>query len=271
MPERLFRRAAPRGEKGPTMSDERHDVRDEAGDAFSSAAAGRHRRALLGTAAGGLVLAASGLLLPEWLVAEAEAAEHPVRRIQHRSGQKRSKRRHRREHRREVHRRQNEHDANNDANQDKPPKGLLFEIKFHVQNLSSQEIAYQVWDQKDEVFDHSWHHVKSGQIPPNPTGSLDDKFVVDYMGDYWPGSLIWVPVQGIMVSAQNVAFREPLVVIGSGGSVSTDGWTNGKELWTGRMPVGQTKDVYHVNPRVQVYRNEDYVGRKFYSIKFKNV
>ena len=51
------------------------------------------RRRLLGGAAGGLVLAASGLFVPEWLE-EAEADNLPVRRVQQRKEQKRRKRGH---------------------------------------------------------------------------------------------------------------------------------------------------------------------------------
>jgi hypothetical protein len=66
---------------------------------------GGSRRALLG-AAGGVALATSGLLLPDWLVEETAAAEHPVRRVQHHAAQHRRKQHHRREHHREGHRRQ---------------------------------------------------------------------------------------------------------------------------------------------------------------------
>ena len=42
---------------------------------------GRSRRGLL-AAAGGIALATSGLLVPEWLVEEAAAGEKPGRRVQ---------------------------------------------------------------------------------------------------------------------------------------------------------------------------------------------
>jgi hypothetical protein len=60
------------------------------------------RRRLLSTAASGFALAATGLflpasvlLLPEWLVEEAEADNHPVRRVQHRAAKRRQRRHHR--------------------------------------------------------------------------------------------------------------------------------------------------------------------------------
>jgi hypothetical protein len=70
------------------------------------------RRHLLGAAAGGFALATSGLLVPEWLVDEAEAGEHPVRRIQGRKEQQRQKRHHRRENRRQLQRRQDDQKGN---------------------------------------------------------------------------------------------------------------------------------------------------------------
>jgi hypothetical protein len=51
------------------------------------------RRALLGAAGSGFTLAASGLLLPEWLIAETEAVDLPVRRVQHRADKRRQRRR----------------------------------------------------------------------------------------------------------------------------------------------------------------------------------
>jgi hypothetical protein len=63
---------------------------------------------MLGAVAGGVALAASGLLLPEWLVEDAEADEeneagdHPARDVQERKQRKRDKRRHKREHNRRI-------------------------------------------------------------------------------------------------------------------------------------------------------------------------
>jgi hypothetical protein len=63
---------------------------DTAEDAPVPRDAGSRRRLLSG-AAGGLALATSGLLLPDWLVEEAEADNHPVRRVQDRKEKKRQK------------------------------------------------------------------------------------------------------------------------------------------------------------------------------------
>jgi hypothetical protein len=138
------------------MSTARRDEWEDRGDAMGSepeAPNAWSRRALLG-AASGFGLATSGLLLPEWLVAEAEAADdHPARPIQDRAGQKRSKRRHRREHHREVHRRQDDNDANqrqdeNDANQDKPRGGVFDDdraVAIFVHNYRRVPVQVQGW------------------------------------------------------------------------------------------------------------------------------
>lgn len=66
------------------------------------------RRTLFG-ATGGFALAASGLLLPDWLVEEAEAADkHPVRGVQQRKEQRRKKQRNERDRRRKAHRRRDD-------------------------------------------------------------------------------------------------------------------------------------------------------------------
>ena len=66
------------------------------------------RRHLLG-AAGGFALAASGLLVPDWLVAEGEAADkHPVRGVQQRKEQRRRKQRNERGHRHDRHHRRDD-------------------------------------------------------------------------------------------------------------------------------------------------------------------
>lgn len=54
------------------------------------------RRQFLSAAAGGFALTAGGVLVPDWLRDGAEAADHPVRRIQERKRRSRARRRHRR-------------------------------------------------------------------------------------------------------------------------------------------------------------------------------
>ena len=80
--------------------------------ATDGVAPGLHRRSLLTAAVSGFALAASGVLLPDWLVEEADAARHPVGTVRHRADRRRQQRhtrkrqRHRggaRNHRRKPH------------------------------------------------------------------------------------------------------------------------------------------------------------------------
>ncbi|MFN8593706.1 MAG: NHL repeat-containing protein [Thermomicrobiales bacterium] len=83
------------------MSNEDNDVWDHAAAVFTRPGASQSRRDLLGAAATGFALAASGLLLPERLV---DAADHPARRLQKHTAQRRGTHRHALEHRRDRHR-----------------------------------------------------------------------------------------------------------------------------------------------------------------------
>lgn len=67
-----------------------------------------HRRGLMRTVASGFGLAASGLVLPAWLVAEKAAASHPAQGVQGRKHQRRSKHRHQRKRRRDDRRHKND-------------------------------------------------------------------------------------------------------------------------------------------------------------------
>ena len=82
-------------------------MNDERDDRETNDAPGTTRRGLLSAVTGGFALATGGLLLPDWLVDETEADNHPVRRIQHRKERKRQKQRHHRHHRRNHRRNQN--------------------------------------------------------------------------------------------------------------------------------------------------------------------
>lgn len=114
-----------------------HEVTDGCevapGEAAGPATDGCHptRRLLLG-AAGGLALAASGLLLPEWLRPESVAAEHPLNRLKKRQGRRRTRVRRRKEHRREGERRENdqEQDLRNLGRFFFEPKGIEFQVEL---------------------------------------------------------------------------------------------------------------------------------------------
>jgi hypothetical protein len=87
---------------------------------------------LFGAAVGGFGLAACGLL-PEWLV---EAADHPVRRVQHHAGQQRAKHHHQLEHRRDQQRRQ-------DGKSNAPRGGIFPNVGIYVHNYRSVPVQVQ--------------------------------------------------------------------------------------------------------------------------------
>ena len=95
---------------------------------------------MLGAAAGGFALAASGLLLPAWLVEEAAADNHPVRGVQDRKQQRRDKRRHELEHNRRVKRRQRQQGAT------KAPGAFIKGVRMKVvANYGPLKIKWWWW------------------------------------------------------------------------------------------------------------------------------
>lgn len=75
-----------------------NEQREAGADAPAPGSTGS-RRTLLG-AGGGMLLAASGLLLPAWLAGDAEAVNPPVHNVQNRKRRRRQKRRRDLKHRR---------------------------------------------------------------------------------------------------------------------------------------------------------------------------
>jgi hypothetical protein len=76
-----------------TARDDQWADQDSTAESESEAGNSGSRRLLLGGAAGGFALAASGLLLPDWLVEEAEADKHPARRVQGRTERRQDRKR----------------------------------------------------------------------------------------------------------------------------------------------------------------------------------
>ncbi len=138
------------------------------------------RRCLLGGAAGGLVLAASGLFLPDRLLEEAEAGNSPVRRVQQRKERTRERRRNQSHDGRKRRRRQD---------QDKGRGGDVFrgvQIDFHNNTFRTLDIEFWVhepfiWRKKEAV----------------PT--LEETFL--------SGQTIWTPYSG---STGRTAWRSTL-------------------------------------------------------------
>lgn len=112
------------------------DDRDDPGTSAPEARITGSRRLLLGAAAGGLAMTASGLWLPPRLVEDAEAADHPVGNVQNRRLRKRGKRR------RQVKQRRDQRDDRRDA----PGSGFRFRtVETEVQNLIPDDVLHVTW------------------------------------------------------------------------------------------------------------------------------
>jgi hypothetical protein len=146
------------------------------------------RRWLLGAAAGSFALAASGLVLPIWLVEEAEAAEYPVRRIQRRKDQRRKKRRNELQHRREVQRRQD----------DEKPRGRDFlelrNVAIYVHNLRPVPVQVQGW-QKEQLDNHPFPRFGFRQRPGWTWSTIPARTGVPYSTKDFVGTSTFVVVQ----------------------------------------------------------------------------
>lgn len=112
------------------------DGLDDPGTCAPEARTTGSRRLLLGAAAGGLAMTASGLWLPPRLVEEAEAADHPVGNVQNRRRRKRDKRR------RQLKQRRDQRDDRRDA----PGSGFRFRtVETEVQNLIPDDVLHVTW------------------------------------------------------------------------------------------------------------------------------
>jgi hypothetical protein len=189
-------------------------------------------------------------------VVEEAAAASPAGQV-HRA----DRRRQRRHHRHKQRRRRRHHTGD--------PQGLLRNIAFHVYNGIPSGLKLNYWDY-DDVHNPHWYARFTTNLPANPSTSSSEQYFNDYHAD-WPQSLVSVelgdPAMPIVVVVQNVfGFDYPLVTIGEGGHVSSDGWTNGTTLSSVRIKEGnEVKAVSH-SAFVLVHRHDDTDRYKSYSI-----
>lgn len=169
------------------------------------------RRALLGGAASGFALAASGLALPEWLVEEAAAADsHPLRRVQNRQDGQRTQRRRRLERRRDANRRQRD----KDANEDKPrgtfdPFNIFVGVRFtnEQQTLTQRaHLSFQTYNDPGFGMPKTWETQKTATLALEETTSY--KFGV-------PKARVVVDVPDVArwVEIENPSIGYPLVTV----------------------------------------------------------
>lgn len=148
----------------------------------------RSRRALLG-AAGGLALATSGLLLPEWLVEETAAAGHPVGRVQKRA----DKRRDRKHHRLKQKRTQQRHQPNQDGS-NAPGAGQKI-LQMTLRNFTEKNISVSLVTGSGDFWEYepTVHHFPTtpGQIIGGYQTASDR---IGFNIDVYENPIIWVGI-----------------------------------------------------------------------------
>jgi hypothetical protein len=251
------------------MCDAQHVEKEHQEEARGSEFQARHawnRRSILSGAASGFALATSELLLPEWLVAETEAAEHPVRRIQGRADQQRKKQRHRRAHRREVQRRDNGND------QDRAPRGAAHYkwIWFYVYNdrpvtTPNQSASVQGWANKGGITDH---YQKVSVLPVSVANGTyhafdfrDNEAATVVIDDYF-----WVNAD----NSNALPFAPVVLSMGYGGTMTKFGPSD-KSTWVEDTHILAENEQIVVNMdghRFTVKRLYDTNDYKFFDIHF---
>ena len=169
-----------------------------------------NRRAMLGAAAG-FALAASGLLLPDWHLEEAEAADqHPVRNVQQRKEQRRKKQRNERN--RKTHGRR-DRDADKQHGRPDAPQLGPHGIKLTVENQTSSDFKIKYW-----YGSVGWSS-QEGNLPSQGTfftGTEDLHAGIEFLTERLP--FVWV---------ENPVADTPNTTYQYGGSMSFIGYTGG--------------------------------------------
>jgi hypothetical protein len=204
------------------------------------------RRHLLRATASGIALTASGQLLPECLVGEAAAADHPVRRVQGRKEGQRGQRRRRLERRREQHRREEE-------NSGSPPDRCLLcvrGINFLVAVDGQQPIKGDFYVPRDRRGQPDFWDVKESKaVAPSTTGPF---------AATRPQAALWLDDR-ILIDGNNWDLL-PRLKIGSGGAfwAGERGWEGGTVLFDGPMTENATTPAFALDGyAVRVFRIED--------------
>jgi hypothetical protein len=166
------------------------------------------RRAVFG-AAGGLALAASGLLIPEWFVEEAAADQHPVRGVQHRADKRRQRRRHQLMQRRQRRRKQGGSKGN--------PGAFIKGIKLNLVN------EYQSNSVSGRYYSGTvgWDRGRGFNIPLHGSETFET-------GKLHAGLLFRVIGDGPFVWAENPLTSIPDVNVEVNGELTPNDYINGK-------------------------------------------
>lgn len=237
---------------------ESQDDRESSSECLSGMRTVSGRRAVLGGAAGGLTLAASGLLLPEWLVKDAQAENHPAHHVQHRADHHRQRQHHRlQQNRTQQRRRRRQHQDQANA----PGVGtkiLMLTLKnlADVSTKTSLWSGHGTWRVANDV--ENYPIVRGGTYGPYRTGDAYAGFLfpefsrkpfvymrIDVNSNPAPPQTAWV-IDGEMTSTgyRGSYFLEWLT-LGEGDSI------------TKIMPVGSFGSLPTKSFKVTVGRDKD--------------
>jgi hypothetical protein len=224
---------------------------DGAGERDREAQPAWSRRAVLGAAAGGFALAASGLLLPEWLVEEAEADNHPVRRSQGREERKRQKR-----HNQHT----QHHDRDSRRDDDKPPgRDLDFkDIKFVVGVLGGQpvKVAFYAGAERRTNGDRGPWHLgyelrETKNLAPNTL-----EWTTFTTGAHENYGALWMQDR-FLAHIENPAVGFVQLKMGYGGTFDKDGWHGGTTVFNGNIYEQVQESMTQAEYNFAVYRETD--------------
>lgn len=189
-------------------------------DASELPATGNRRR-LIGGVASSCALAASGLLIPSWLVEEANADNHPVQGIQGRRDRRRHKQRHKRNKRRHHHKHNGQ--SRQHARGSKGFNGIEFQLE--IDGYRQMKVSFYATG-----GGYDWRLVKSKTLGPADKatfgGTLDPCAL-------WIDNRFWV-------EAVNPTLDYPKLKVGYGGSVDSTGWKGGRILFDGPIKEGES-------------------------------
>jgi hypothetical protein len=201
---------------------ERDQLEEGANDLPMEREPGLNRRRLLTAGAGGFVLAATGMFVPERLV---EAASQPVQRVRHHAGQRHHKRRHQRQHRRDQRRRDNGSSRGGGAGD--PHIRWISYVVYNDRPVTTpnQSVSIVSWARDTSINDGPWHAGASFRLfnGVNATFSRQvSNAAIEIDGRY-------------LVDAENFIVFAPLVSIDYGGTMTRLGYEGGTEAQSSRL------------------------------------
>jgi hypothetical protein len=224
--------------------------------------AGVDRRTLIRAAAGGFALAASGLLLPERLVEETAAADHPVRRILERKDGHRARRRRRLE-------RRDQNSRHDKGNKDAPVGDQIYKdiaFVFEVSGGRSVRVAaHNLFPSRGFLTDR-W--VQQGSDGPYAPGSSTRVDMKDRRAALVIDKNLWLKAENTLLPWEN-----PVLWSGYGGSFEPDGeqpFDNGTFVAKSVLSVGSwsyklERDGYSV--QAQRLADDETGYRKVFNVK----